>query len=105
MNRPPTLSKAANALEGKRIMVAGDMLVDEYVFGNTERVSREARIRDAVEAEAQWPRAIDDPAGGKSKRLRHGAPPVSGSPGLALPKISCVRVSRRTLNQRLHPAL
>lgn len=44
MTRPPTLLKAAQAFEGKRILVMGDMLVDEYVFGNTERVSREAPV-------------------------------------------------------------
>ncbi len=70
-----------------------------------KRVTRESRIRHAVEREAQRTCAIDAAAGGQAERLRHSAPPVSGSPGFALPRISWVRVSRRTLNHRLQPAL
>lgn len=38
------LRKAVPQLRGKRILVVGDMLLDEYVFGTVARVSREAPI-------------------------------------------------------------
>ena len=38
------LKSAATSLEGRRIVVAGDMVLDEFVYGHTDRVSREAPV-------------------------------------------------------------
>jgi rfaE bifunctional protein kinase chain/domain len=38
------LRSAVESLAGKRVLVLGDMILDEFVFGRTERVSREAPV-------------------------------------------------------------
>ena len=62
-----------------------------------ERVSRVALVCNAVVFERERLRAIDDAARWQTERLRHeGKFLVECS---ALARMSCVRVSRRTLNQ------
>ena len=70
-----------------------------------QRVAGEAFVPDAVELERQRLRAIDDSAARQAAGLRHGATCGNGSPGPALATMSCVRVSRRTLNHCRQPAL
>jgi rfaE bifunctional protein kinase chain/domain len=38
------LLRAVQAFEGRRILVVGDLVADEYVFGKPERISREAPV-------------------------------------------------------------
>ncbi len=38
------LRKRINALSGGRVLVLGDLLIDEYIEGNPERISREAPV-------------------------------------------------------------
>ena len=42
--RRETLLDALPRLRGQRVVVIGDMLLDEYVFGSVSRVSREAPV-------------------------------------------------------------
>lgn len=39
-----SLNQAAASLAGKKVAVVGDMVLDEFIYGNTERVSREAPV-------------------------------------------------------------
>jgi rfaE bifunctional protein kinase chain/domain len=41
---PPSLARLLGALEGTAVAVVGDFVADEYVYGETERVSREAPV-------------------------------------------------------------
>src|ERR1019366_8090616 len=69
-----------------------------------ERIALVTLKAYAVVCEPEWPAAIDASALGKTKRLRHRESPASGSSMRALARMSCVRVSRRTLNQLRQPA-
>lgn len=40
----PQLEKALNGFSGRRIVVLGDLMLDEYVSGSTSRISREAPV-------------------------------------------------------------
>jgi rfaE bifunctional protein kinase chain/domain len=41
---PDVLQKTLHRWKGKRVIILGDMILDEYVYGWTERVSREAPV-------------------------------------------------------------
>ena len=38
------LLRVVQGFEGRRVLVVGDLVADEYVFGQPERVSREAPV-------------------------------------------------------------
>lgn len=38
------LKKIISAMKGRRVIVAGDLMVDEYLYGETNRISREAPV-------------------------------------------------------------
>src|SRR6202171_73543 len=70
-----------------------------------KRVSGIAFVAVAIELEWQWLRPVDDAARREPKGLRHDVAPGNASSMRALARMSCVRVSRRTLNHCRHPAL
>ncbi len=41
---PEALAKVVRAFAGRRVLVAGDMLADHYIYGRTSRISREAPV-------------------------------------------------------------
>jgi rfaE bifunctional protein kinase chain/domain len=43
-SKEPTLKKMLSGLANRRIMVVGDFVADEYLFGKTSRISREAPV-------------------------------------------------------------
>src|SRR5205814_2146846 len=40
----PDLASLLESFAGKRVLVLGDLVADEYVYGETERISREAPV-------------------------------------------------------------
>ena len=48
-----TVTDALKLMEGRRVLLAGDVMLDSYVYGETVRVSREAPVivvrKEAVE--------------------------------------------------------
>jgi rfaE bifunctional protein kinase chain/domain len=48
-----TVSKALKLMEGRRVLIVGDVMLDSYLYGETVRVSREAPVivvrKDSVE--------------------------------------------------------
>jgi bifunctional ADP-heptose synthase (sugar kinase/adenylyltransferase) len=40
----PELLRIVQAFEGRRVLVVGDLVADEYIFGKPDRVSREAPV-------------------------------------------------------------
>ncbi|HSG27899.1 MAG TPA: PfkB family carbohydrate kinase, partial [Candidatus Krumholzibacterium sp.] len=39
-----TLHEAVRAWKGRKVVVLGDMILDEFIYGRTDRVSREAPV-------------------------------------------------------------
>src|SRR5579863_2263312 len=41
---PEGLARLADSMVGKRVTVVGDLVADEYIYGETHRISREAPV-------------------------------------------------------------
>ena len=44
MTEPPMLAEVVSRFKGKRVLVVGDMVADEYIVGKPARISREAPV-------------------------------------------------------------
>jgi rfaE bifunctional protein kinase chain/domain len=73
---PPSLLRLADALTGRRVLVVGDVLLDEYLIGRAGRLSREAPIpvleferREAIPGGAANPAANAAALGSKPVQI------------------------------------